>query len=75
MVIRDDLNWQSNTDLIVKQAYQRMLLLHKLYEFQMPIDEMTEIYTLYIWSILKSSVVVWHSSITQGEVIQIEMVQ
>ena len=75
MVIWDDLTWQSNTDLIVKQAYQRMLLLHKLYEFQMPIDEMTEIYTLYIRSIIESSAVVWHSSITQGEVLQIERVQ
>ena len=30
VVLRDDLTWQSNTDLIVKQAYKRMLLLHKL---------------------------------------------
>ena len=37
--------------------------------------EMLEIYTLYIRSILESSAVVWHSSITQAEVIQIERVQ
>ena len=41
----------------------------------MPIDEITEIYTLYIRSILESSAVVWHSSITQAEEIQIERVQ
>ena len=52
-----------------------MLLLHRLYEFKMPIEEMTEIYTLYIRSILESSAVVWHSSITQGEEIEIERVQ
>ena len=38
-------------------------------------DEMTEIYTLYIRSILQSSAVVWHSSITQEEEIHIERVQ
>ena len=55
--------------------HRRQQKLHKLYEFQMPIDEMTEIHTLYIRSILESSAVVRHSSITQGEVVQIERVQ
>ena len=36
---------------------------------------MVEIYTLYIRSILESSAVVWHSSITKGEEIEIERVQ
>ena len=75
VVLRDDLTWKSNTDFIVKQAYKRMILLHRLFAFNMPTEDMIEIYTLYIRSILESSAVVWHSSITQEEVIELERVQ
>ena len=75
VVLRDDLTWKSNTDFIVKQAYKRMILLHRLFKFKMATEDMIEIYTLYIRSILESSAVVWHSSITQEEVIELERVQ
>ena len=53
-----------------------MIILHRLTEFQLPIEEMLNIYNmLYIRSILESSAVVWHSSVTQGEAIEIERVQ
>ena len=65
VVFQDDLTWNSNTELIVKQAYKRMILLHRLYEFGLPTEEMINIYTLYIRSILESSAVVWHCGITQ----------
>ena len=75
VVINDTLTWSSNSDFIVKKAYKRMLMLHKLYEFQLPAEEMLEIYILYIRSILESSAVVWHSSITVSEQQDIERVQ
>ena len=75
VVFRDDLTWKSNTELIVKQAYKRMILLHRLYEFGLPTEEMVNIHTLYIRSILESSAVVWHSAITQAEETDIERVQ
>ena len=75
VVFQDDLTWNSNTELIVKQAYKRMILLHRLYEFGLPTEEMINIYTLYIRSILESSAVVWHSAITQAEETDIERVQ
>ena len=65
--ITNDLTWNENTDCMVKKAYRRMVLLHKLFEFQLTVKDMVEIYTLYIRSILESSAVVWHSSITKGE--------
>ena len=75
VTISDDLTWHANTDLIIKQAYKRMILLQRLYSFRLPIEEMVEIYTLYIRSILESSAVVWHSGITQAEQTAIERVQ
>ena len=42
-----------------------MRILHKLYD----------VYILYIQSVLESSAVVWHSSLTQGQELEIERVQ
>ena len=52
-----------------------MILLHKLFEFGLTMSEMINIYILYIRSILESSAVVWHSSITKEEIREIERVQ
>ena len=61
-------SWPDYSDLtVVKKAYNRMVLLHNLFDFGLPMTEMINIYILYIRSILESSAVVWHSSITQSE--------
>ena len=57
VVLQDDLKWYSNTEFIVKKSYKRMLMLHKLYAFHLPVQEMLNIYILYIRSILESSAV------------------
>ena len=62
VIVNEQLTWHSNTDHIVKKAYTRMVLLHNLFDFGLPITEMINIYILYIRSILESSAVVWHSS-------------
>ena len=73
--MKDNLSWHSNTKLIVTNSYQRMTMLHKLYEFNLPLDEMVNIYVLYIRSRLEQSAVVWNSSLTQGQVLDLERVQ
>ena len=73
--MNEQLTWHSNTDHSVKKAYTRIVLLHNLFDFGLPMTEMINIYILYICSILESSVVVWHSSITQSEEKKIERIQ
>ena len=75
VVLRDDLSFKSNTDLITKNAYKRMSILHKLGQFSLPAEDMINIYVLYIRSVLEQSSVVWNSSITKGEQLDIERVQ
>ena len=75
VIVNDQLTWHSNTNFLVKKAYSRMIILHNLFEFRLPMEEMINIYILYIRSILESSAVVWHSSITKSEEIKIERVQ
>ena len=75
LVIRDDLSWKDNTSVITKRAYSRMMILKKLVQFDVPLDDLIQIYTLYIRSLTEQSSVVWHSSITKGEQKDIERIQ
>ena len=73
--IRDDLCWKSNTSEITRRAYSRMVILKKLVQFNVPLAELIQIYTLYIRSVVEQSAVVWHTSITIGEQKDLERVQ
>ena len=75
VLIRDDLSWKSNTEFIIKKAYKRMIILKNLFHFNLPITDMLEIYMLYIRSVVEQACVVWHSSLTKGEQLDIERVQ
>ena len=50
-IVQSDLKWGENTEMIVKKGYQRMLILHKLYSFNIGDDDLVHIYSLYIRSI------------------------
>ena len=75
VIIDQKLSWQANTNFIIQKAYKRMSLLHRLYDFAVPVQDLVEIYVLYIRSVLESSAVVWNSSLTQGQEKEIERVQ
>ena len=75
VIIRDDLSWKSNTKYITRKAYKRMTILKNLFHFKLPIPEMVEIYCLYIRSVVEQASVVWHSSLTKGEQLDLERVQ
>ena len=75
VIIRDDLSFKSNTNYITRNAYKRMVILHKLGKFSLPISDLVKIYILYIRSVLEQSAVVWNRSISKGEQLEIERVQ
>ena len=73
--INNQLTWYNNTEKIIKKANTRMIILHRLYEFNLPVAEMVNIYILFIRSVLEYACVVWHSSISSEECNNIEHVQ
>ena len=75
LIIRDDLSWKSNTSELTRKAYSRMIILKKLVQFDVPIEDLFHIYILYIRSVIEQSAVVWHSSITKGERNDLERTQ
>ena len=74
-IVSSDLKWHANSDLLTKRGYQRMSILRKLYEFDIPTEDLVLIYNQYIRSILEFSSTVWFSSITKEERENIERVQ
>ena len=74
-IITSDLKWDMNTDEIVRKAYARMQILHKISQYETPKDDMTHIYKIYIRSILEQSCQVWHSSLSEQNCEDLERVQ
>ena len=73
--ITDDLKWNANTAYLVKKANIRMELLRKAASYTTDIEDLKNIYILYIRSILEQSCVVWHSSLTVENSDDLERVQ
>ena len=75
VMVTNTLSWDSNTHYIVKRANARMRMLHKLVEFSVPMEDLVNIFILYIRSVLEQSCQVWHSSLTFDNLTDIERVQ
>ena len=74
-IISNDLKWEKNTDNIVKKANMRMELLRKVSTFGASLEELKNIYILYIRSLLEQSCTVWHSGLTAENSEDLERIQ
>ena len=74
-VLTDKLDWNMNTDCIVKEANKRMSFLHKSSKFTTNKQDLKRIYISQVRSKLGQSAVVWHSSLTQKCKRKLERVQ
>ena len=75
VIIENNLSFKKNTQSIIKKAYKRMIILERLYEFNLPVEEMVNVYTLFIRSVVEQSCVVWHSALSEDDHTAIERVQ
>ena len=73
--ITNDLKWDLNTKHIVKKSNSRMQLLRKVASFGASRKDMIHIYTLFVRSSLEHSSSVWHRSLTNENVNDLERVQ
>ena len=69
LFFRDDLSLKSNNDELTRKAYTCMIILKRLYQVDVPIEELLEIYIFYI-----KSVVVWSSSLTKCDLVSTQKV-
>ena len=75
VMINNSLTWDTNTKYITKRANARMRMLHKLVEFNVPEEDLVNIFILYIRSVLEQSCQVWHSNLTFENMTDLERVQ
>ena len=75
VILTHDLKWSKNTSYLIKRANARMEILRKLSSFNAPIKDMIVTYFLYIRSILEQSCVIWHSTLSEEDSINLERVQ
>ena len=71
----DDGNWQKNVSEICKKAYGRVSMLTKLKYAGVTIEDLIEIYCLFVRSSAEYCSVVFHSSLTQEQTKKIENIQ
>ena len=74
-IITNDLRWDLNTSHIVRKSNARMELLRRVATFGTSVDDLRNIYILFVRSQLEQSAVVWHSSLTEQNRNDLERVQ
>ena len=65
-IITNDLNWNRNTQSIVRQSNKRMSFLHKASKFTSNSNDLKKIYMLQVRSKLEQSAVLWHASLSKN---------
>ena len=75
LILTSKLDWNKNTEILIKKSYSRMEILRNLFHFNMPTADLITIYIIYIRSFLEQSCVVWHSSISEENTKSLERVQ
>ena len=74
-IIQENLSWDLNTANIVKKANARMQILRGVASFGASVSDMKDIYILFVRSLLEQSATVWHSSLSQQNINDLERVQ
>ena len=73
--LTEDLSWDRNTQEICKKAYSRMSMLSKLKYVGTSVEDLLDIYGLFIRSCAEYCSVVFHSRLTLEQVHDIERIQ
>ena len=75
LVLSNDLSWRPNTDNMIMKAYKRMWMIKRLKSRGANLDDLTDVYTKQIRSVLEFGVPVWNCGLSKAEVMDIERVQ
>ena len=70
-----DLTWSKNTKEICKNAYSRISMITKLKYVGVGVEDLLDIYVLFIRSLLEYCCVLWHSNLTNENTDDLERVQ
>ena len=74
-IIEENLSWDLNTANVVTKANASMQILRRVASFGASDSDMKDIYILFVRSLLEQSATVWHSSLSQQNISDLERVQ
>ena len=75
VLLSDDLKFSKHTQDICKRAFARISMITKLKFVGVPTNDLIDVYTLFVRSLLEYCCVSWHSSLTISQADDIERVQ
>ena len=75
LIINSDMKWHSNTDNMVKRASKKLWILRRLKNSGAKNDDLVDVYTKQVRSLLELAVPAWHGCINQAEHMDIERIQ
>ena len=75
LVVSNDLTWHANTEHLTKKAYGRLWSIKRLVNHGASLEDLIDVYSKQVRSILEFGVPVWNSSLTKGESLELERVQ
>ena len=73
--LTEDLKWAKNTKEICIKAYSRVSMLTKLKYIGTKIEDLLDVYVLYIRSLTEYCSVVFHSRLTKEDITNLERIQ
>ena len=75
LVVSNDMSWASNTQNMVARCSKKLWMLRRLKNLGASIDDLVDVYSKQIRSILEYAVPVWHSSLTGQQRLDLEIIQ
>ena len=74
-IIDDSISWDDNCKQLIRKVNNRMQLLRSVYSFGALNEEMVHLWILFCRSVLEQSCVLWHNSLTQENIQDLERSQ
>ena len=75
LTLSNDLKWRTNTENMTMKAYGRLWMIKRLQKAGANLEDLTDIYTKQVRSVLEFGVPVWNSGLNKEESSDIERVQ
>ena len=75
IIIRTDMSWKSNTNMLCKRAYRRLWMLRNLSKLGTSRENLLDVYIKQCRSVLELAAPAWTPGLTKTEISQLERVQ
>ena len=75
VIFQVNLGWVSQVTEMTKKGNQRLYLLCKLRQFNLPVEDLLTVYKCFVRPVLEYAAPVWHGGLTNGQRKKIENIQ